>query len=620
MPRSKRPLPDHVQSPDPAKPSTKRSRPATRQVQEEDKEDIDKRREASKRKLKSRFQDIYNKYGREFEVADEIDLPTLEITVNGGHVDRMRHETDVGDGSTLESYGEEDLEAGSLWRAKGMPKLWSVNAAARPQSSPPLLDDIGNPLSRSNINSDNELHLNARGQSTTARCFRVEIPILQSPTTTTGATKDDTIADASPSIAIPQSRSSRPTLDEDKEPTTAISTAKSNGLLSSETSTSQDAPIQTIETARKTMLSQITEPRSGTDQPPSSDNTPPETSASNDIPQGTTKSQREASQPKTTGSLPDRRQSSTAQDDPPSKANAKDQVSESVPGLCRFATTNTKTERSSRSLRPWTPDEDKLMKHHRGGKEKTSFKDMQQHFASDRTIVALEQHASFLGLTKKRVARHKRAWSNKDDTIICENEELNAITIWKRYFEHRPKEGGEERSLGAVKSRLALLRQQLGRGAGKTSIVDSDGEDKSQRINGGSRVKGVEAGPRQVEDNNEQVICQDVENGMAEDREVEDKEAEITEEEAEDDDEEKASCQDEEDNEDSTDEEDGYFSVQDDEDEEGTEDDEDESHRSGSDNPDRDIQALPFLASTLRKLRQQSPLTFEEIERDGGPA
>lgn len=109
MPRSKRPLPDHVQSPDPAKPSTKRSRPATRQVQEEDKEDIDKRREASKRKLKSRFQDIYNKYGREFEVADEIDLPTLEIAINGGHIDRMRHETDVGDGSTLESYGEEDL-------------------------------------------------------------------------------------------------------------------------------------------------------------------------------------------------------------------------------------------------------------------------------------------------------------------------------------------------------------------------------------------------------------------------------------------------------------------------------------------------------------------------------
>lgn len=48
-------------------------------------------------RLKSRFESIFEKYGKDFSgIGDEIDLETGEIVVNHGHVDGLRDETDPG--------------------------------------------------------------------------------------------------------------------------------------------------------------------------------------------------------------------------------------------------------------------------------------------------------------------------------------------------------------------------------------------------------------------------------------------------------------------------------------------------------------------------------------------
>lgn len=48
-------------------------------------------------RLKSRFESIFEKYGKDFSgIGDEIDLETGEIVVNHGHVDCLRDETDPG--------------------------------------------------------------------------------------------------------------------------------------------------------------------------------------------------------------------------------------------------------------------------------------------------------------------------------------------------------------------------------------------------------------------------------------------------------------------------------------------------------------------------------------------
>ena len=47
--------------------------------------------------LKSRFEAIFEKFGKDFsEVGDEIDMQTGEIVVNRGHIDGMAHEQDLG--------------------------------------------------------------------------------------------------------------------------------------------------------------------------------------------------------------------------------------------------------------------------------------------------------------------------------------------------------------------------------------------------------------------------------------------------------------------------------------------------------------------------------------------
>ena len=61
---------------------------------------LEQDRLANKRKLRSRFEHIFDKYGQDFEgIADEIDLTTGDIVVSNGHLEKMEHEGDTGIGS-----------------------------------------------------------------------------------------------------------------------------------------------------------------------------------------------------------------------------------------------------------------------------------------------------------------------------------------------------------------------------------------------------------------------------------------------------------------------------------------------------------------------------------------
>ena len=61
-------------------------------------------------KLKSTFEAIFEKYGKDFGgIGDEIDMRTGEILVNNGHLIQMRHERDAGESQTTLS---EDLDHG----------------------------------------------------------------------------------------------------------------------------------------------------------------------------------------------------------------------------------------------------------------------------------------------------------------------------------------------------------------------------------------------------------------------------------------------------------------------------------------------------------------------------
>jgi hypothetical protein len=63
----------------------------------DDDPDLARNRRANDARLKSRFEHIFTKYGRDFDgVGDEIDLETGRIVVNNGHIARMQHEVDPG--------------------------------------------------------------------------------------------------------------------------------------------------------------------------------------------------------------------------------------------------------------------------------------------------------------------------------------------------------------------------------------------------------------------------------------------------------------------------------------------------------------------------------------------
>ncbi|OAL38247.1 hypothetical protein AYO20_02306 [Fonsecaea nubica] len=64
-------------------------------------EDLDTRRRKNDLLLKSRFESIFEKYSHDFSsIGDEIDMDTMSIVVNNGHVQSMENETDTGDACT----------------------------------------------------------------------------------------------------------------------------------------------------------------------------------------------------------------------------------------------------------------------------------------------------------------------------------------------------------------------------------------------------------------------------------------------------------------------------------------------------------------------------------------
>ena len=88
--------------------------------------DLHARRAQNDFRLKSIFESIFDKYGRNFDgIGDEIDLETGEIVVNNGHIQGMTNERDVGgsgystkrledsdhDGHALIEYTQEHLDA-----------------------------------------------------------------------------------------------------------------------------------------------------------------------------------------------------------------------------------------------------------------------------------------------------------------------------------------------------------------------------------------------------------------------------------------------------------------------------------------------------------------------------
>ncbi|PGH03363.1 hypothetical protein GX51_04094 [Blastomyces parvus] len=59
--------------------------------------DIGAARQANDMRLKSRFENIFEKYGKDFSsVGDEIDLATGNIVIDNGHIEKMRNEQDPG--------------------------------------------------------------------------------------------------------------------------------------------------------------------------------------------------------------------------------------------------------------------------------------------------------------------------------------------------------------------------------------------------------------------------------------------------------------------------------------------------------------------------------------------
>ena len=73
--------------------------------------DLQTARAQNDMKLKSIFEGIFSKYGKDFtEVGDEIDLQTGKIVVNNGHLLGLREETDAGDESQPWLYEDEDAD------------------------------------------------------------------------------------------------------------------------------------------------------------------------------------------------------------------------------------------------------------------------------------------------------------------------------------------------------------------------------------------------------------------------------------------------------------------------------------------------------------------------------
>ena len=81
----------------PSRPRAVISPPATSLQDNPEIAEIDRLKQINNRRLKNAFEDIIQKYSKDFSnVGDEIDLDTGEIIINNGHISRMRDEQDTG--------------------------------------------------------------------------------------------------------------------------------------------------------------------------------------------------------------------------------------------------------------------------------------------------------------------------------------------------------------------------------------------------------------------------------------------------------------------------------------------------------------------------------------------
>ena len=73
-------------------------------------EDLFAKREKNDQKLKSRFENIFEKYGKSFEgIGDEIDLETGQVIIDNGHLSNMSNERDAGDFSEWDDEGNDSF-------------------------------------------------------------------------------------------------------------------------------------------------------------------------------------------------------------------------------------------------------------------------------------------------------------------------------------------------------------------------------------------------------------------------------------------------------------------------------------------------------------------------------
>ena len=109
--------------------------------------DLHVRRAQNDNRLKSIFESIFEKYGRDFDgIGDEIDLKTGEIVVNNGHIQGMTNERDAGgsgyttkkleksahDGHTLIEYTQEHSEPPGLSRSGDADVVEEAEASGQP--------------------------------------------------------------------------------------------------------------------------------------------------------------------------------------------------------------------------------------------------------------------------------------------------------------------------------------------------------------------------------------------------------------------------------------------------------------------------------------------------------
>lgn len=116
--------------------------------------ELDKKRAKSAFKLKSRFEDIFEKFGKDFEgVGDEIDLRTGEVVVNNGHLqslededlDKSEDEEGEEDAPDLE-VKEKSKRFDTSRRSQNGPAVLSNGWGHPPAFAPPSMFDSHPPL------------------------------------------------------------------------------------------------------------------------------------------------------------------------------------------------------------------------------------------------------------------------------------------------------------------------------------------------------------------------------------------------------------------------------------------------------------------------------------------